>query len=162
MSVAAGQEHLQRKRPIRQYLQIAMSVTCGVLCLLLIVLWARSYSTMDDVRLPVTSSWVVRVTSIESKVIFTYYRTLGPSNIQWTTTDFSNAYDRSVTRFKAWKWVPIAGHLYGFVIPQWFPLLALTSLAIVPWVRWRFSLRTLLIVTAVIAIILGIIAISNA
>jgi hypothetical protein len=30
-----------------RYLRIAFSVTCGIACVLLIVLWVRSYSYMD-------------------------------------------------------------------------------------------------------------------
>jgi hypothetical protein len=44
-------------------------------------------------------------------------------------------------------------------VPHWF-LVALTALpatlVVLPWLRWRFSLRTLLIATTVVAAILGL------
>ena len=43
-------------------------------------------------------------------------------------------------------------------IPHWFFLVVSFAFAIVPWVRqlkWRFSLRTLLIATTLVAVILG-------
>ena len=45
-------------------------------------------------------------------------------------------------------------------MPHWFPLLILIAFATMPWVRyvgWRFSLRTLLIATTIIAVVLGLI-----
>jgi hypothetical protein len=41
--------------------------------------------------------------------------------------------------------------------PYWFPVLISGVLAAVPWIRWRFSLRTLLIATTIIAVVLGLI-----
>jgi len=47
-------------------------------------------------------------------------------------------------------------------MPDWFTVLAVAGLAGVPWIRWskRFTLRTLLIATTVIAAALGLIAYS--
>jgi hypothetical protein len=43
------------------------------------------------------------------------------------------------------------------ILPHWFLAVAATTLAYVPWLRWskRFSLRTLLIVTTLVALVLG-------
>ena len=42
-------------------------------------------------------------------------------------------------------------------LPLW-PIVALTAtLAPAPWPRWRFSLRTLLIATTLVAVVLGVI-----
>jgi hypothetical protein len=43
-------------------------------------------------------------------------------------------------------------HIY---IPYWIPILLTITLAIIPWLRWKFSLRTLLIATTLIAVLLG-------
>jgi hypothetical protein len=45
-----------------------------------------------------------------------------------------------------------------FICPFWFPVVLVISLAAVPWIHWsrRFSLRSLLIVTTLIAIVLGL------
>ena len=44
-------------------------------------------------------------------------------------------------------------------IPQWFPVLLFATLATAPWIRWskRFSLRTLLIATTLVAVVLGLV-----
>jgi hypothetical protein len=54
----------------------------------------------------------------------------------------------------------------GWVVwsPHWFLSALAATFAIVPWIhklRWRFSLRTLLIATTLVAVGLGTIAVSN-
>lgn len=74
-----------------------------------------------------------------------------------------------------WKSYPIENRAIGFgfesmkmnrfsavCIPYWFICLAALSLVVTPWlpwqkVRWRFSLRTLLVVTTLIAMVLGLV-----
>jgi hypothetical protein len=46
------------------------------------------------------------------------------------------------------------------VIRYWFLVVLSMGLASVPWVRWRFSLATMLIATAVISFLLGILVLS--
>ena len=49
---------------------------------------------------------------------------------------------------------------YIFVVPYYFPFLLTSSLSLAPWVRYlpgRFSLRTLLIATTLVAVVLGLI-----
>jgi hypothetical protein len=43
--------------------------------------------------------------------------------------------------------------------PLWFPLLVIAALAVAPWnpKLWKFSLRTLLIATTLIAVVLGLV-----
>jgi len=53
----------------------------------------------------------------------------------------------------------------GYIkFPHWLPILALAMLSVpaaLPWLRWRFSLRTLLIAITLVALILGLIIIST-
>jgi hypothetical protein len=44
-------------------------------------------------------------------------------------------------------------HFFHF--PYWLPILLLSSVVVLPWVRWRFSIRTLLIATAVVAVVIA-------
>ena len=45
------------------------------------------------------------------------------------------------------------------IIPYWLPCLAAATIALLPWLKWskRFSLRTLLIATTLVAVALGLI-----
>ena len=40
---------------------------------------------------------------------------------------------------------------------HWLPALLFAAVAAIPWLRWRFSLRTLLIATTLVAVVLGLI-----
>jgi hypothetical protein len=43
------------------------------------------------------------------------------------------------------------------MFPHWIVVIVSGAVAIMPWLRWRFSLRTLLIATTVVAVVLGLI-----
>ena len=45
--------------------------------------------------------------------------------------------------------------------PIWFAALLAAAVAAAPFLQWRFSLRTLLIATTLVAVGLGILALSN-
>jgi hypothetical protein len=109
-------------------LRIAWSVMCGIGCLLLIVLWVRSYSCNDHVHFPVMSDRMVTIDSTANRL--------------------------SITTYSLYR--PLAWHR-GITLPHWCLILIASALAAVPWLRWRFSLRTLLIATTLIAVVLGII-----
>ena len=42
-------------------------------------------------------------------------------------------------------------------VPYWFLLVGSSLMAAVPWLPWRFTLRTLLIATTLVAVVLGLI-----
>jgi hypothetical protein len=46
----------------------------------------------------------------------------------------------------------------GGSLPFWIVVPVFLTLAAAPWIRWRFSLRTLLIATTLIAALLGVFA----
>ncbi|MEX0612635.1 MAG: hypothetical protein WD738_07065 [Pirellulales bacterium] len=56
--------------------------------------------------------------------------------------------------------VPLPRRFYVYV-PYWFPILLAGALAAAPWINWRFSLRNLLIATALIAVLLAALVILN-
>src|SRR2546423_33436 len=46
-----------------------------------------------------------------------------------------------------------------YIVPHWFPVLLLATFAVAPWYRripHQFSLRTLLIATTLVAVVLGL------
>ena len=153
------------KRSLRK-LRIAWSVGCAIACVLLIVLWVRSYRIADGIWCPVSGSDV-----------------FGLFSAHGTTTAFTN--DLRSGYFKGYWEIrhdPIADphiidyHLhahsdyrgaFGFGIihsppllsvgvPHWFLIVLAVSFAVLPWGKWRFSLRTLLIATTLVAVVLGL------
>ena len=49
---------------------------------------------------------------------------------------------------------------FSLVVPYWAPTMIAVALAAMPWLRWRFSIRTMLVATTLIAVTLGYVAIT--
>lgn len=132
-------------------LRIAWSVGWGLVCVLLIVLWARSYQTCDRTHM---NSHLFGVS------------TEGAFIVAWTDDSRYQRFFMSLMNYPRTSIEPQRGFL-GFVsdwhsdvwyvqAPCWFPIALGATLAGVSWVRWRFSLRTLLIATTLVAAVLGL------
>ena len=121
-----------------RYLRITWTVICGIACVLLIALWVRSLR--------------------QTELLYENHFNFG------TTSITSNA---GTIQFKSSK-TTYRGGLHGGVVlnmsnwnVQYFVLLVIfVMLGVLPWTRhlkWHFSLRTLLIATTLIAVLLGLI-----
>ena len=158
-------------------LRIAWSVACAIACVLLIVLWVRS-TWQGEARL---FKWSEKqrfaVMSLLGEVGVAYVRDadnvgIDPSRkLDWEENPYypysginRTAYPHITGRnppFKArFRWGSPRWYqgLWYVGAPYWFLTIATASIAIVPWIRpsRRFSLRTLLIVTTLIAVVLGL------
>jgi hypothetical protein len=155
-------------------LRIAWSVAWGVAAVLLAALWVRSYWWQDTLHVNyagrdtpnysgtksvnVTSAqgriavsnkpmrWALQIVTDHSEIS----KTFQPSNY---TDDFGNV--PSATWFRVMRWSNPPHTSVEF--PNWFLALCFSSLALAPWLRVRFSLRTLLIVATLVAVGLGLI-----
>jgi hypothetical protein len=137
---------------------------------LLVVLWLRSYLKCDQLE------WQ----RIDTNLSFTSFRGhLGtfsmarPASSQgiefqsWqigkdSQVDYNDGTGHPLPSFLGFKssWVsaPIPLDTSTLVIPYWFPTFACAVAALAPWIRelrWRFSLRTLLIATTLVALVLA-------
>ncbi len=139
-------------------LRIAWTVAWGVMALLLIALWVRSYRFITSFE--VQDQQTLITLSLESGGVFSggvSFATLRPR----TTWNFSDKPHKSLRSL----WLPHAiwndpEFGYGIVTPFWLIATVAVSLAISPWLTsWskRFSLRTLLIATTLVAVGLGLI-----
>lgn len=138
-------------------LRIAWSVLWGLLAIVLIAWWVRSYWWVDLVSAPVTKSTNFVLSSMPNGFGFGFVgksSTVMPTWMSnWTAEwlEVGERADRSdfLTYFQLY---------HGVVgMPYWFGLLLSATFAAAPWLRWRFSLRTLLIATTLIAVALGLI-----
>lgn len=156
MPAAMTQEGEQLKRPIFGYLRVAFSVVCGIISLLLVMLWVRSYSYSDELRLSITDSRILWFDSMFGETSLSSIPLRGPA---WQATIISEQIEQPGStvgftfRRKRGAW--------SLSVRHWFLVLLCFMLAAAPWLKWRFSLRTLLIAMALIALGLGIVAISN-
>ena len=138
-------------------LRIAWSVAWGMVAVLLCVLWVRSQWRVDVIGGPITADWSVGFLSYPGASGLGFEkRSLIPT---WTMAN-----DTTV------RWLLLNGDLYSsplwggviwrngsYVAPDWFLISIAFCLAALPWIRWRFSLRTLLIATTLVAVGLGVI-----
>jgi hypothetical protein len=141
-------------------LRIAWSVACSVVAVLLVVLWVRSYSFNDLLHRVDASGWMLGIESDvgTSALIYGPLSTpptpgMGPKGWFLQTTKAG----ASGIRFG----LKIRNGLVYLAAPYYVLALAIALVAVVPWVRFRFTLRTLLIATTLVAVVLGLIVLLN-
>jgi hypothetical protein len=140
-------------------LRIAWSVGWGLACVLLIVLWVRSYWWVDNICGDVGARYYL-VCSFWGR---TELNSL-PENRGHGLK--RNSYEVGVTieapkKFENSGFALSNGHgqLLVIAFPHWFLATVFGCAAVLPWLPWgwsnRFSLRTLLIATTLVAVMLG-------
>jgi hypothetical protein len=140
---------------IRRLLRFAFSTLYGIVCLLLIVLWVRSYWTLDFVRVRPAGARQIYVLSGRGVIAFGINN--DPYSPWW---EYSS---------HAGEWIApspaIPSHGFSFFrfplgffasAPCWSFLLLISAIGALPWVKFGFSLRTLLIATTIVAVVLGL------
>jgi|SRR4051812_22195887 hypothetical protein len=144
-------------------LRIVWSVAWAVAAVLLIVLWVRSYWREYVVYGPITSSSAYSVNSLRGAAIFRAYSV----STKWPqATNSFPVLDpalfgpgQSVDNTFGFEVGPMVGGGWVALVPYLFLVSLSVIVGVTPWLRWsrRFSLRTLLIATTLIAVGLGLI-----
>ncbi len=150
-------------------LRIAWSAVFGTLCVLLIVLWVRSYDNPSNWPSPAVEARNLAFYSTPGLVIaaeapFVEYVPSGnevhsyyiPARFQhigsglWIGAPRKGFWGFNFGYWSRSNWVVQA--------PYWFPIAISAAFATLSWVHWsrQFTLRTLLIATALIAVVLGL------
>jgi hypothetical protein len=141
-------------------LRIAWSVGWGLLAVLLCVLWVRSYQKEDrasgrisstGVRLYSSRGWLVCFrNSMPGAGPYDWDIDLGTEH--WLSpSDGRLQFSMALGKFLG---PAAASHIS---IPHWLAIVVATSTGLASWLHWRFSLRTLLIATTLVAVGLGLI-----
>lgn len=145
--------------------RIAFSALCGILCLLLIALWGRSYWWADSVRVPISRTKVLNFYS--TKGWLTLLSSLGqPRNATWRINHQSQETIRKseqaaiasgatvVHRIPSLGW-----HRPHFDLPHALVALLLAGSSVAPLLPYsrRFRLKTLLIAVTILSLLLGFI-----
>jgi hypothetical protein len=136
-------------------LRIAWTIFWSIACVLLIALWMRSYWCCYTVIVPLSSNH--GVVAQQSHVGILFLRCVTDPGQAWSivTSDYAEleAYIPSAT---------ILGFcLYGdrgIKLPFWFLISICASISALFFFKrqWRFTLRTLLIATTLVAMVLGL------
>ena len=156
-----------------KYLRIAVTALSLTACVLLIALWVRSYWWMDSLYINYYGGTDrITYTDVKSLRFFSVSGRIGISNRQmrWAprillthsrqTRPYKEYKDESgqistSAWFRLMRWKA----MWVLHIPDWFLVLTFGVLAGLPWFprSKRFSLRTLLIATTLVAVGLGLI-----
>jgi hypothetical protein len=154
-------------------LRIAWSVVWGLAFTLLIMLWVRSYWWYDRLAI-YSSTQAFGVGSIQGEVVYGANTTTNTTAKPLPWCYYSCEYITTATQFPlqidglpypmtlGFAWYSGEWMQYGF-LPHWFLSLTITLLAGIVWVPFksRFSLRTLLVVTTLVAVVLGLVVLST-
>jgi hypothetical protein len=147
-----------------KYLRIAVTALCLTACVLLVVLWVRSYHEEPWLRVPsnnldrwkyIDKSEVKRMYQLTSwdGAILVATTTVDPRTNRWSIGYPGK--NQTLLGFGVRR----NGPMLSAKLPHWFLVLFAATIAVVPWLSWskRFSLRTLLIATTLVALGLGMV-----
>src|SRR5262245_57793790 len=123
---------MDRPRLIRG-LRIAWSVVWGILCVLLIVLWMRSYWWVTNIQGPPVAAQTFQCAFLEGRILLQSYRLITQadrdewisdfSHFSWTDTRFhDNSRDPPAPSFKFSVNEFKPGQLF-VIFPYWFAIL---------------------------------------
>jgi len=153
-----------------QKLRVAWSVGWGVACLLLIVLWVRSYTCWDDIGGSVGGSTWLGLHSLEGRFLMSLAQDdTGAGFVspwKWDTHYGAEITNEGVGSDDTALHLTQRSEAVGFglarigqfpilIVPHWAIALMVAAIASASWLPWRFSLRTLLIGTTLVAVVLG-------
>jgi hypothetical protein len=143
-------------------LRIAFSAVCGIVCLLVIVLWVRSYWRSDLIEgKGVGSRHHIQIGSLRGFLGVDYhysYATFFRRSDNWRITS-KPADDLNVGTTSWYGKILHNSNQTAIIVPYWIVLLPFVALGVFPWLNRmkQFSLRTLLLATTLIAVLLGMI-----
>ena len=148
---------MQSRRRMR-YLRIAVTALSLTACVLLVALWVRSYWWSD---------WIDRFDKSELQTsVGSSSGTLIYSEIDWSSDPGGHVASHSWTYKVTEAFVPDENHwidwsirpgVFRVAISHWLLILPVALIAAAPCLHWRFSLRTLLIATTLVAVVLGMV-----
>jgi hypothetical protein len=139
------------------FLRIGWSVGWGIVAVLWIAWWVRSYAVIDNVNFDFPGKSEIQLFTTKGS----FAVSLQKANLGW----FWNSpktwlYDREYPGPLQFQFTHVTG-CSTLRMPYWFLVSICAAIAASSWPHWRFSLRTLLIATTLVAVVLGVIAYSS-
>lgn len=135
-------------------LRIAWTAWWAIVCVLLVGLWVRSYWLTDELsfRVDTLVAWGV---SQPGGMQFCYLRDICSGKPEF---EFQASRAQRIERKNPTFVVHFDRRFRYIASPHWCPVLLTATLTVLPWLRWTFSLRTLMVATSIIAIVMGWVA----
>lgn len=162
-------------------LRIVWSVVWGIVAALLITLWVRSCFEFDQIVYRRSISDYIALTSTRGKLAFgeveeTKFAIVCPAKWKYLHFPMRGVSNKTGSPFAVFPVslpdnaifilpkvsnpfvLGVTGPTnYDVSLPYWLPVTIGASITVAPWIRWRFTLRTLLITTTLVAVGLGLI-----
>lgn len=158
---------------VTRYIRIAVTALSLMTCVLLIALWVRSYRWVDMATGPRLGSRIIAVGSTPGVFCFTSFSTHNWWMAPWDKRSFDAAnwwkimvadgtqslmWGNAYTS-RMWGKFEYDSATWTIYFPYWFGVLisaAVATITSIPWSK-RFSLRTVLIATTLVAVGLGMV-----
>jgi hypothetical protein len=152
-------------RKFLRYLRVVFSAFCGLACVLLIVLWVRSYYSTVFVVGPLPHPYgSLLVETNQGRV--TFCLSYGQGVVSGMNASPWGMHKKPLEEWEqivpplstrtAFSYVRWNVNHHYLILPYWFLTLLSGIFAGAPWLRSRFSLRTLLIAIMLVAVVLGL------
>ena len=139
-------------------LRIAWSVAWAVVALMLINLWLRSYSGRSTFEVLVTPTHRYFVHSLGGTVAFDWeereFISLELQRGGYDDLYFLYLKSNAGLKFQRSE---SDGAIYAISVSYWLILIVTLCISAIPWLPLRFSLRTMLVATTLLAVALGLI-----
>jgi hypothetical protein len=152
---------------VLKYLRIAVTALSLTACVLLIALWMRSYWWVDVFSAHIATRYHITGVSFPGAVGIAVGESSSrpPRTLLSLPTDtFLQTQELNGQKYQSRVWGMFHFHSSSPLLPSWCLVLITAAVAVVPWtgkLRWRFSLRTLLITIALVSLVMGVIAVAD-
>jgi len=151
-------------RTYLRYARIALTALLLVACIAMLALWERSYSWADAASLSLLGNREWWIQSIDGQLRFAHPATTAAHGLRVSKKRPEMVRERDVDMPSVWlfRWPFMTDNKQVWpMIPHWFVAGMLATLAAAPWLRRRFSLRTLLFAMTMAAIVLTAIVLTH-
>jgi hypothetical protein len=145
---------VERPRILR-FFRIAVTALCLTACVLLVALWVRSYWWVNQAQYVISSTKAFVVISAGGEIAVAIHELRQPIKSSFYTARLESG-EAERWQHQSWR-LSILRPPREIQVPIWFVATVLVLAGALPWIPWRFSLRTLLIATALVAVTLGFI-----
>ena len=139
------------------YLRIGFSASCGIVCLLMIAWWVRSYTWADGFHVKLLPSEYVQVHAGAARMCIWFEHKPINKWCSWhadrITEDMLPEDGNRIPWLDIHSW-PTFTRVYT---AHWLLTVVAGSLAVIPWCPRKFTLRGLFVAMTVIATVVGVI-----
>src|SRR5688572_9355335 len=120
-------------------LRIAFSATCLIALGLLMALWVQSRQQRHNLLSRVPANRVFATFSDQGLIAVTFDTNSYPQPRHGFFRSFATRADRITSRWG----LRLNDKFWHLTVPHWAVIAFVAAVGAAPWVRWRFSLRTL-------------------